>query len=296
MECSFSTPHKARAKAARTCSTTSERAGVASGTPSRGSRLSERRYTFDCDSSLLGEVSVTESVESSENIFEVPFTHHVKGSFGKHRKVPSQPDILPTYLVRHSRPPPPTPPTPQSAVKPLPIRSSSHQRKVSISFTAEASYDQVMKELKVMPQTPSNTADNGKRQRTHVRTASELDSVVYLDPNDSVSSHPHKRSIADSIELGQTLLRRPEKPPRNSKIEDVLRSSIVFLGSMPVTAYCPQCQRETHTQVGFKGDKTFSSGILAALGQFFACCAVPSWLGQMRVHYCTECDQVLARA
>jgi hypothetical protein len=198
--------------------------------------------------------------------------------------------------VRHSRPPPPTPPTPQSAVKPSPSRSSSHQRRVSISFTAEASYDQVMKELKVMPQTPSNTADTIKRQRTHARTASELDSVVYLDPNNSVSSHRPRISIEDSTELDQTLLRRPERPPRKSKIVDVLRSSIVFLGSMPVTAYCPQCRRETHTQVGYKGDKTFSSGILAALGQFFACCAVPSWLGQMRVHYCTECDQVLARA
>lgn len=280
MDGSFTTPPKARAKVARAVSTASERATATSGTPGRGSRLSERRYTFDLDTSLLGEVSVSErsSVETVENIFEIPFGSHAKADSSKHRRVPSQPEIKTASLVRHSR-------------------SSSHQRRPSISFVAEATYDEVLKELKTTPQTPSHV-DGKPKQRNHVRTASELDSVVYCGPNESMSSQPASRgmSIGDSIDLERTITRRPQKPPRKSSIADVLRVSMPSLGSMPSSAYCPQCCRETHTRVGFKGDKSFSSAILAVLSPFLACCAVPSWLGTMRVHFCSECKQVLGRA
>mmetsp|Transcript_5725 Transcript_5725/g.10228 ORF Transcript_5725/g.10228 Transcript_5725/m.10228 type:complete len:281 (-) Transcript_5725:62-904(-) len=280
MECSFTTPPKARAKATRAVSYASERATATSGTPGRGSRLSERRYTFDSDTSLLGEVSVSErsSVESCENIFEIPFNLHIKTDPSKHRRVPSQPELRTAPFVRHSR-------------------SSSHQRRPSISFAAEATYDEVLKELKTNPQTPSN-AEGKTKQRTHVRTASELDSVVYLGPNESMSSQPESRglSIGDSIELERTITRRPQKPPRKSSIADVLRTSLPSLGAMPSSAFCPNCKCDTHTQVGFKGDKSFSSTILRALSPFLACCAVPSWLSSLRVHFCSQCKQVLARA
>jgi hypothetical protein len=287
MDCAFNTP---KAKAS---STASEQATVASGTPSRGSRLSEHRYTLTSDSFLSGEVSEMSSVDVFENI-QIPFTLANLDS-DQYRPLSKQPE----GQARHRR-------------------SNSHQRRPSISFAAEATYDEVLQELKTAPQDAqcrtgalclgayqerqdsahhkAQQAETKAKQHAHIRTASELDSVVYLGPNESMFSQPKGMSIGDSIEFEHIITRRPQKPPKSSQIADVLRTSMPLLGSMPSSVYCPQCRRETHTQVGYKGNKTFSSVILAALGPFLACCTVPSWLSQLRVHSCVECHQVIGRA
>jgi hypothetical protein len=262
----------------------------------------------------MGEVSLAESspernqVASAKELFtEKPIIPKLNS---RHRRVPSQPETRAVPLYFHNR-------------------STPHRRKPSICILPGKTYDQVISELDQPKNRPAimrvSNASNKKnvsfcseveetsrksKASSHVRTASDLDSVIYLGPEESIADQSHienisELSLQDSLEITSfpipsssyekaTTVCETGTWARRSK-EKAVRLSLPVFGPTPVAAYCPHCKLQVHTSINFIEDPGITGSVMTAFSSVFGCCGVPTWLNSRRMHYCTNCRSVLAK-
>lgn len=311
---SYVTPKKSRQRPVVRQASFSGQASTA-GTPGLKSRLSERRYTMDSDSSLMAEVSIAESssperhqIVSAKELFTdkaAPLALKPR-----HRRTPTQPEYRGAQLKLHNR-------------------STSHQRKQSICILPGKTFDQVVSELEIpkgrssLKRTASTSykknvsfcsevEDTTRRSKasSHVRTASDLDSVIYLGPEESVEDQScienvSQLSLRDSLEdtsrhipslsYEKTTTISEAGPWVRHSTEQAVMLCLPVFGPMPVAAYCPHCKLQVHTLIKFREDPGMTASVWAAITSAFGCCSVPPWLNKLRMHYCASCSSVLAK-
>jgi hypothetical protein len=307
-------------------------------------RLSEKRYSTDPDQALLSEDSFTAHSKKGSEVFSISNLLEDTQEF--------QGLKIPTKLLNYNEE---MPKEAEEAPKHH-RRVSSHQRKQSIFFMPNTPYNDILDQLKQRAQanlSKAQTAQSRKkvsktvsfcsevedisekvrsreatprsRCSTHVRTASDADSVIYVGPGefspDKLPNLP-EISLSDSLEsknntviicgddlasplkdkLPTTCTTQPHQEDfRESfffgkaefKYETAITNSLPKLGTLPCTAYCSNCREDVHTKIDFKQDP---GTLVKLLSDVFACCNVPVWLGKMRVHKCVVCSMVIAKS
>lgn len=165
--------------------------------------------------------------------------------------------------------------------EPKHMRKISHIRQKSITYAEE------MPELDI-PKEPStrNTSKvlsvfiEDSRCPSHLRNASDADSVVYVVPEDG-----KKGSIDMKMGLSES---------GKENTCDSVRSSLVVLENSPCSVYCRYCKIDVHTTIEFYNTRV-PGRFLRMFSSIFTCCSGPLWLNNYKVHKCPRCSLVLAK-
>ncbi|OMJ82794.1 hypothetical protein SteCoe_16389 [Stentor coeruleus] len=165
--------------------------------------------------------------------------------------------------------------------EPKHIKKISHIRQKSITYTEEMLVLDIPKE----PSTRNTSKvlsvfTENSRCPSHLRNASDADSVVYVAAEDL-----KKGSIDMKIGLSES---------GKENTCDSVRSSLIVLENSPCSVYCRYCKTDVHTAIEFYNTRV-PGRFLRIFSSIFTCCSGPLWLNNYKVHKCPHCSLVLAK-
>lgn len=158
-----------------------------------------------------------------------------------------------------------------------------------------------------LPHFPRSVLSPGRLQSLHRRATKPCDfaSVVHTDPGCSDSpgpDHSHKPVTSETpynpdvqwAELPPALYEAKSQDfPFEESLKSRMDASLDF-GEKPCLAYCSLCNKETRTVVRQDSRKCADAKGLSDLFTSVNCC-LSSSRRKVSVHYCGNCDSVLAR-